>query len=122
MKTRSTFLAAVALALEASVAHAGTLVTAPQVYKTPASDVYCTVRNVSRTASVELKIEGRNQYGEFLSSLPTTLAPREGTSTLVPSASYCTFVVLSGRKRDLRAAAVFRDPSTSEYLAAVAAE
>lgn len=124
--------AAAALALTlggASAARAAaTLSTAP-VISIGLGDarLYCTIRNVG-SAPVTATIDGYGFDEAFYPGPTVTLEPMEGTSSLVQSApgvpaavpSACRFKV-SGSAKNVRAAAVFFDPTTDNYKLAIPA-
>jgi hypothetical protein len=112
-----------------SAAHAAATLATPPVLTIGLGNsvLYCTIRNVG-ASPVTVKIDGYGFNEDFFPGPTLTLDPREGGNALVQSApgvpapvtSQCRFQV-SGSAKNVRAAAVYFDPTTDDYTLAVPA-
>jgi hypothetical protein len=113
MKTRiGTVIAALAMSLAASSAHAATtLVTAP-LYD-GIGLLECTAINTG-TTTASIVLEERDYDGAIVGSSPQyDLGPHQPViySSLLAGAASCTIVVVVGNRSQIRAAANYRDPN-----------
>jgi hypothetical protein len=111
-----------------SAAHAAATLSTPPVIDLGAdSRLYCTIRNVG-SSPVTVKIDGYGFDQAFFPGPTLTLDPMEGGNALITSspgvpaslATQCRFQV-SGSAKNVRAAAVFFDPTTDDYRHALPA-
>lgn len=100
----------VALALcSASRAHAAAvLATAPANADFSGDHLYCTFVNGSSVAPSRVVVEGIGYDGTTVTSHDVVAQPHEAIRYIAaPSASACEFTILGGKRKDIRAGALY---------------